>query len=90
MYYILEYGKKVFIMENSMILASLIFMLFMLSWAFAFLALYFIPVIVAYSRKHNHILAIAILTLFLGWSFFGWLAALLWSLNSDIKKEDDD
>ena len=59
-------------------------------WLFLSLAVYFIPVIVAYIRKHNNTLAITLLTVFLGWTFFGWLAALLWALNSDIKEKDND
>ena len=69
----------------------LLILLFMLStWAFVFLAVYFIPVIVAYIRKHNNTLAITIMTLFLGWTFFGWLAALLWALNSDTQGVDEE
>ena len=56
---------------------------------FIYLAIYFIPVIVAYIRRHNNTVAIAILTLFLGWTFLGWLAALLWSLNSDVSEIED-
>ncbi len=59
-------------------------------WLFISLAVYFIPVIVAYIRRHNNILAITLLTIFLGWTFFGWLAALLWSLNSDVKDKETD
>ena len=58
-------------------------------WLFIFLAIYFTPVIIAYIRKHNNIFAILILTIFLGWTFFGWFAAVLWSLNCDIKDNDD-
>ena len=57
-------------------------------WLFISLAIYFIPVIIAYIRKHNNILAITILTIFLGWTFFGWLAAVLWSLNSDVQENE--
>ena len=57
-------------------------------WLFLSLAIYFIPVVIAYVRKHNNILPIALLTIFIGWTFFGWLAALLWSLNSDIQEDD--
>ena len=56
-------------------------------WLFISLALCFIPVVIAYIRKHNNILCITILTVFLGWTFFGWLAAVLWSLNSDVQQE---
>ena len=61
---------------------------FCATWLFISLAIYFIPVIIAYIRRHNNILAITILTIFLGWTFFGWLAAVLWALNSDIKEEE--
>lgn len=73
---------------NFMILFAILFMC--LVWLFISLVIYFIPIIVAYIRKHNNILSISILTIFLGWTFFGWLAALLWSLNSDISNEEDD
>lgn len=56
-------------------------------WLFISLAIYFVPVVVAYIRKHNNIVPITILTVFLGWTFFGWLAALLWALNSDVCEE---
>ncbi len=71
-------------------LLIIIFLLFILSWIFITLAIYFIPVIVAYIRKHNNILAITIMTLMIGWTFFGWLAALLWALNSDVKNIEED
>lgn len=57
-------------------------------WLFISLVIYFVPVIVAYIRKHNNILPITILTIFLGWTFLGWLAALLWALNSDIADDN--
>lgn len=65
------------------------FLFFVASWLFISLAIYFIPVIIAYIRRHNNILAITILTIFLGWTFFGWLAGVLWALNSDIKETDE-
>ena len=65
--------------------------LFMIAvWLFVGLCIYFIPVIIAYIRKHNNIIAITILTIFAGWTFFGWLAAVLWSLNSDIKDRETE
>ncbi len=63
---------------------------FAATWLFISLAIYFIPVIIAYVRKHNNTLAITIMTLFIGWTFFGWLAALLWALNSDIKEKTEE
>ena len=58
--------------------------------AFISLAIYFIPVIIAYVRRHNNFLAICLLTIFTGWTFLGWLAALLWSLNSDVERDYED
>lgn len=69
-----------------MILSALIFLL---TWMFLFLIIYFIPVIIAFIRNHNNIAAITVITVFLGWSFLGWLGALLWSLNSDIKNNEN-
>ena len=43
------------------------------------LALYFLPTIVAILRDHRNAAAILILNLFLGWTFLGWVAALVWS-----------
>jgi len=60
------------------------------TWLFISLAVYFIPVILAYVRKHNNLLPITLLTIFLGWTFFGWLAAVLWALNSDVKEKECD
>lgn len=65
------------------------FIFFTLSMLFISLAVYCIPIIVAFVRKHNNIIAISILTIFLGWSFLGWLGALLWALNSDVSEEQE-
>jgi len=46
-------------------------------------ALYFIPSIVANNRKHKQFTAIFILNLFFGWTFIGWVAALIWSVVND-------
>ncbi|MBQ8847964.1 MAG: superinfection immunity protein [Candidatus Gastranaerophilales bacterium] len=67
-----------------------IFLFLVLSWLFFALIIYFIPIIVGYVRKHNNLLAICLMTIFIGWTFFGWLAALLWALNSDTKDDNED
>lgn len=72
------------------LLYLLIILFFMATWLFITLAIYFTPVIIAFVRRHNNTFAITIMTLFVGWTFFGWLAALLWSLNSDTKKEVEE
>lgn len=45
--------------------------------------IYFMPYEIAASRRHPSKWAIGALNLFLGWSFFGWVAALVWSLATN-------
>ena len=52
---------------------------------FALLGLYFLPSLIALIRKHRNQDAIAILNLFLGWTFIGWIAALIWAFTADVK-----
>lgn len=47
-----------------------------------FLIIYFIPALTAYQRYHHQRHAIFIVNLFLGWSFFGWVAAMVWSVSA--------
>ena len=41
---------------------------------------YFLPSIVAMCRKHVNFTAIFILNLFLGFTLFGWVLALIWAV----------
>jgi hypothetical protein len=43
------------------------------------LALYLVPVLVARSRKCSATAGIAIINIFLGWTFLGWVVALTWA-----------
>jgi hypothetical protein len=43
------------------------------------LSIYFLPTIIALLRGHRNALAIFLLNFFLGWTFFGWVVALVWS-----------
>ena len=49
------------------------------------LGIYFLPDWIAQSRGHPNRGSIFILNLFLGWTFLGWVAALVWA-NSYIDK----
>jgi alpha/beta superfamily hydrolase len=51
------------------------------------LVVYFIPSIVAYAREHHNRLAILVLNTFLGWSFLGWVAALVWAATH-VQRDD--
>ncbi|WKN20794.1 superinfection immunity protein [Azotobacter vinelandii] len=44
-------------------------------------ALYMLPTIEAWLRKHENLASIALLNLFLGWSLIGWVAALVWAFK---------
>jgi hypothetical protein len=56
-----------------------------LGWGFTFLLLfpYFLPTIVAVLRRKASSLGIFLLNLFLGWTFIGWIGALIWALSAD-------
>ena len=49
------------------------------------LGIYFLPDWIAQSRGHPNRGSIFVLNLFLGWTFLGWVAALIWA-NSFIDK----
>jgi hypothetical protein len=44
--------------------------------------LYFLPAVIAWCRGHHNRGAIFALNLLLGWTFVGWVAALVWSLTA--------
>lgn len=46
------------------------------------LVVYFLPWIIAYRRDHHQCNSIALLNLFLGWTFLGWVIALVWSVSA--------
>ncbi len=56
---------------------SIIFCLFLL-------AIYFAPSFIAIARKHEYVLQITLLNALLGWSFFGWAAALIWATTNHV------
>lgn len=43
---------------------------------------YFLPFLVALLRGHQNTVEIFILTLFFGWTFLGWIIALIWSFTA--------
>ena len=49
------------------------------------LFVYFLPTVIARSRRHRDRTAIFVLNLLAGWTFFGWVAALVWSLTSNVE-----
>ncbi|OHA58824.1 MAG: hypothetical protein A2571_00360 [Candidatus Vogelbacteria bacterium RIFOXYD1_FULL_44_32] len=51
--------------------------------AIAVIGLYFAPSIGAFYDKKDNAWAIFALNLFLGWTFIGWVVALIWSLTEE-------
>lgn len=43
---------------------------------------YFLPVVIAVMRGHRQTIPIALVCIFLGWTFLGWVIALIWSFTS--------
>jgi len=59
---------------------GLILMLFVLP-------VYFVPTIIAAIRKTKNLVSIIILNLLAGWTFLGWVAAIVWAIIADKKAE---
>ena len=49
------------------------------------LAIYFIPTFVAHTNQKENTTAICLLNLFLGWTFLGWVLALVWAATKNKK-----
>jgi hypothetical protein len=47
------------------------------------IGIYFLPTIVALSRKVRHQGSVAVLNLFLGWTLIGWVVALAMACRSN-------
>lgn len=47
------------------------------------LALYFWPAGLAFYRGHQNKVSVAVLNLFLGWTFLGWVIALVWAYKRE-------
>jgi len=52
-----------------------------LMFVFIFVA-YFLPTFIAQGRGHRQTNPIFLINLFLGWTFLGWVVALVWSATA--------
>lgn len=43
---------------------------------------YFLPAIIAFSKNRHNKSAVLILNIFLGWTFIGWVVALVWAVSN--------
>jgi hypothetical protein len=50
---------------------------------FGFL-MYFLPTLIALARSKRDTTAILLLNFFLGWTFIGWIVALVWAAKNDV------
>lgn len=60
-----------------------------------FIILYLLPSLIAKKRRHKNVLPIFALNVLLGWTFLGWVVAIVWSLTAQenrnlIYKSEDD
>ena len=44
---------------------------------------YFVPTLVALKKHKRNVNAIAAVNILLGWTFLGWVVALVWTLTED-------
>lgn len=51
------------------------------------IAIYFLPTFVTWGSRHVNLTAIFVLNIFLGWTFLGWVLALVWAcMDSQCRK----
>jgi hypothetical protein len=62
-------------------LLGMFFFLPLFGFGFVF---YFLPAILAFARNKRDTTSILLLNLFLGWTFVGWVIALVWALKQDV------
>jgi hypothetical protein len=48
--------------------------------------LYFVPTLVASSRRHPNEEAIGVVNLLLGWTIIGWIACLIWAMRTSSER----
>jgi len=46
---------------------------------------YFTPLAIAVLRKHRFTTAIGLINALLGWTVIGWIAAIVWAVNKDVR-----
>jgi hypothetical protein len=67
-------------MSEETAMVSIFGVIFVLIIIVIVFCLYFIPTFVAFSRKHQFKWIIFLINLFTGFTFFGWVGALVWAL----------
>ena len=52
------------------------------------IVLYFIPLIIAIIRHAKNVVGIVLLNIFGGWTFIGWIVALIWAIVDKVRVEE--
>ena len=52
------------------------------------LVIYFLPTIIAVTRKHKQVNPIIIINLFGGFTYVGYVIALAWAVSNDVNEDD--
>ena len=64
---------------ESKILSMIVVLILILIIVAISVTIYIIPLIVAIKKKHPYKVPIILINIFLGWSFLGWVGALIWA-----------
>jgi len=75
---------------NERMVALYKFTLWMLALGILAFFLYFLPTIIARSRGHHNTMAVFVLNLFLGWTFVGWVVAMVWAHTMVVSKAQNN
>jgi ABC-type transport system involved in cytochrome c biogenesis permease component len=51
-------------------------------------SIYLLPTLVAMFREHRNALAIFVMNLCLGWTFIGWVGALVWACTNNVYADE--
>ncbi|MGA7500764.1 MAG: superinfection immunity protein [Isosphaeraceae bacterium] len=70
------------------VIGCLLFILLIIAIGVVAFGLYFWPTLIARQRNHPNTAAILALNLLLGWTFVGWVIALVWSLTAINRRPD--
>jgi hypothetical protein len=55
---------------------------------FVVLSIYLLPWLTAVFRGHNMTTPIAVVNIFLGWTFLAWVICLAWSLSPNVRDSE--
>ena len=48
--------------------------------------IYITPSMIALGRKHRNGVAITVLNILAGWTFFGWIGSMVWACTDNVER----